>query len=396
MLDGKTKQLPVHLNELDDVAMRQLLDDLRHGKDDAGDREFEIAYFNRRLDLAAKMEVTYVANTLRRFLATGTSECESPRRRALSAWAVKSIADDLRLGIREGKPRKMIVFTSWVGDPNRGEAASLKRILQEAFGEAVGAVKHGIGEHQWNGWAAAGAHRFNAAAAEASRIEVRKALAALAEDEATNVMAGKHVRLVRQIAKTLEKKADAIEEAKNELSELEDKRSFEARSIRRRVRDMQSAMSPRTTGNLIGPVERYTGGERRSARDRAATAFREVGPPWFLVASNVGAEGIDLHTYTSRIVHYDLEWNPAKMEQREGRGDRVGRLLKEKLAIVYCVVPRTYDERMLYQLVARDRWHGVLLGKPAGQLRDETSDAPLIDRKRLGRIRLDLKPRADR
>jgi hypothetical protein len=56
------------------------------------------------------------------------------------------------------------------------------------------------------------------------------------------------------------------------------------------------------------------------------------------------------------------------MEQREGRCDRFGRLLKEPLSILYCLVPRTYDERMFHQLVARDRWHGVLLGKAAAKL----------------------------
>lgn len=142
-------------------------------------------------------------------------------------------------------------------------------------------------------------------------------------------------------------------------------------------------------------MERYTGKEARTARDRAATAFREIGPPWVLVASNVGSEGIDLHTFTARIVHYDLEWNPAKMEQREGRGDRVGRRLSDKLAILYCLVPRTYDERMFHQLVARDRWHGVLLGKAAKQLDrdgDGDDDAPLIDHARLDKMRLNLAP----
>jgi hypothetical protein len=70
----------------------------------------------------------------------------------------------------------------------------------------------------------------------------------------------------------------------------------------------------------------------------------------------------------------------------------VGRLLKDKLAILYCLVPRIYDERMFYQLVARDRWHGVLLGKPASQLEDDQADVPLIDRKRIARMRLDLAP----
>jgi hypothetical protein len=84
------------------------------------------------------------------------------------------------------------------------------------------------------------------------------------------------------------------------------------------------------------------------------------------------------------------------MEQREGRGDRVGRQLPDELAILYCLVPRTYDERMFYQLVARDRWHGVLLGKPANQLGDVQTEAPLLDRKLIARMRLDLAPRKSR
>jgi hypothetical protein len=82
------------------------------------------------------------------------------------------------------------------------------------------------------------------------------------------------------------------------------------------------------------------------------------------------------------------------MEQREGRGDRVGRRLHDMLEILYCLVPRTYDERMFYQLVARDRWHGVLLGKPAIRLDDDERDVSLIERRRIARMRLDLAPRA--
>lgn len=143
-------------------------------------------------------------------------------------------------------------------------------------------------------------------------------------------------------------------------------------------------------------IHERTPGSNRRERDRAADGFRSVCMPWVLVASNVGAEGIDLHTYTRRIVHYDLEWNPAKMEQREGRGHRVGRKLKDAISILFCLVPRTYDERMFHQLVARDRWHGVLLGKAYARLaRDEREekDARMVRIEVLKRLRLDLSPR---
>ena len=48
---------------------------------------------------------------------------------------------------------------------------------------------------------------------------------------------------------------------------------------------------------------------------------------------------------------------------------------------------------MFHQLVARDRWHGVLLGKPAQALHEEQrTDAPLLDRKKLRKMRLRLAP----
>jgi hypothetical protein len=94
-------------------------------------------------------------------------------------------------------------------------------------------------------------------------------------------------------------------------------------------------------------------------------------------------------------VHYDLEWNPTRMEQREGRGDRVGRLLRDPLSIVYCRVPRTYDERMFHQLVARDRWHGVLLGKAAaGMAKDKGAQQVRLESAQfIKKVRLNLAPR---
>ena len=390
ILDGTSTSLPGRLDELNDGEVEKFLSNCRHDNEGARDLEFELAYFEERLRLATKKQPTYVATRLRRLLAAGTSAQESPRRRALATWARKNFQQDLRRAMETGLPRKTLLFTAWVGEANAGEAAALKTLLAESFADALAAEKRHFGR-KWSGWTDSGHRRLEKKAAGASP-KVADALRAIRDDELTSALAGKHQHFAARLLKELEKRARAIDEARDQLSKLVDRRSFEARALRRRTNDMEAALSPWTTGSPLCAVERYTGGERRSARDRAATAFREVGPPWVLVASNVGSEGIDLHTYTARIIHYDLEWNPAKMEQREGRGDRVGRRLQDKLAILYCLIPRTYDERMFYQLVARDRWHGVLLGKPASRLDDDQADVPLIDRKRIARMRLDLAP----
>jgi SNF2 family DNA or RNA helicase len=46
--------------------------------------------------------------------------------------------------------------------------------------------------------------------------------------------------------------------------------------------------------------------------------------PDILVCTQVGQEGIDLHRHCRHVVHYDLGWNPAAIEQRTGRVDRIG------------------------------------------------------------------------
>jgi superfamily II DNA or RNA helicase len=391
MLDGTVTDLAARLDELDDVTVREFLARLGVANEPKRDHAFEVSYVERRLELATATESTFVATQLRRMLAAGIEGNESPRRRALQLWATRTLEADIRDALRTGHPRKTVVFTSWVGEAATGEASALKRMLESCYATAIAAARRHAGP-SWKRWQRAGADRLRGMAGSTDVAEIGNALEALASDEMTSVLAGKHSRFSARLANSLKRRAEAITQARSEYASLTDRYSFEARSLKRRLYDLTASLSPWTTGAALGPVERYTGRELRSARDRAATAFRELGPPWVLVASNVGSEGIDLHTYTARIVHYDLEWNPAKMEQREGRGDRVGRLLKGNLEILYCLVPRTYDERMFHQLVARDRWHGVLLGKPASKLDNEDKDAPLMDRKRLEKMRLDLAP----
>jgi hypothetical protein len=299
---------------------------------------------------------------------------------------MKDIINAIETG---GLPHKTIVFTSWIGDKTIGEANVLRKYLSDAFSVSFCAARNHY-KKDWLAWSIKGKDLLTKAAFKISGKSA-SALTALSGDELTTALVGKHPKLVSGLSKSLSDREKAIVKAKNEKRETPN--SFEKRAIGRRINDLIATLSPLTTGKKLRPVECYTSNEGRIDRDRHATAFREIGPPWVLVASNVGSEGIDLHTYTARIVHYDMEWNPARMEQREGRGDRVGRRLKDKLSIIYCLVPRTYDERMFYQLVARDRWHGVLLGKPSSKLIDEKVDAPLIDRASLRKMRLDLAPR---
>lgn len=52
----------------------------------------------------------------------------------------------------------------------------------------------------------------------------------------------------------------------------------------------------------------------------------ENGTLRILVATDCLSEGINLQTLFSGVVHYDLPWNPNRIEQREGRVDRFGQV----------------------------------------------------------------------
>ncbi len=53
-----------------------------------------------------------------------------------------------------------------------------------------------------------------------------------------------------------------------------------------------------------------------------------------LVATDCLSEGINLQDRFDAVVHYDLPWNPNRLEQREGRVDRYGQILKDTVRTI--------------------------------------------------------------
>ncbi len=63
--------------------------------------------------------------------------------------------------------------------------------------------------------------------------------------------------------------------------------------------------------------------EQRRERVEAFGNLDEGAAP-VLVATDCLSEGINLQDHFNAVVHYDLNWNPTRHEQREGRADRFG------------------------------------------------------------------------
>src|SRR5262245_61586210 len=115
------------------------------------------------------------------------------------------------------------------------------------------------------------------------------------------------------------------------------------------------------------------GGRDQQTRERIFSGFNTPLLPEVLVCTSVGAEGIDLHRHCRRIVHYDLAWNPAVLEQRTGRVDRIGsKTFREReaangsegpsLEVGVPFLAGTYDERMFEELRMRAQTFEVLTG----------------------------------
>jgi hypothetical protein len=126
-----------------------------------------------------------------------------------------------------------------------------------------------------------------------------------------------------------------------------------------------------------------------NSRDREAHRrnFNDYYNPFVLLVSRVGEEGIDLQKQCRYVIHYDLEWNPAKMEQREGRVDRVGWMERNGSGTVgkerqfidvrFMLLKGTYEARIFHTVMLRDQWFQILIGskrRELGEIKPDNED----------------------
>ena len=77
------------------------------------------------------------------------------------------------------------------------------------------------------------------------------------------------------------------------------------------------------------------GGMRTEDREAIKAAFQadpREAEVRILLATDAASEGIDLQNHCARLIHYEIPWNPNRLEQRNGRIDRHGqRALEVKI-----------------------------------------------------------------
>lgn len=133
-------------------------------------------------------------------------------------------------------------------------------------------------------------------------------------------------------------------------------------------------------------------------RDRYFLGFNTPYRPEVLISTSVGQEGIDLHRECRHVIHHDLCWNPATIEQRTGRVDRIGSKVERERAaatdgaspsldIAVPYLAGTYDERMFNELHRRAQLFEVTMGgdfKVEGRMSESEAQADARRRRQAG------------
>ncbi|WP_371416146.1 DISARM system SNF2-like helicase DrmD [Aphanizomenon sp. UHCC 0183] len=119
-------------------------------------------------------------------------------------------------------------------------------------------------------------------------------------------------------------------------------------------------------------IEVFHGGmgeERREAIKSAFNADPARHPLRILIATDAAREGVNLQNNCADLFHFDVPWNPSRMEQRNGRIDRK----LQRSPIVHCyyfVLPQRTEDKVL----------DILVRKTATIQQELGSLAPVVER----------------
>ena len=108
------------------------------------------------------------------------------------------------------------------------------------------------------------------------------------------------------------------------------------------ARDLHEALRSRRCGLVTS---------RERSRDEVLHAFR-TGRIDVMISTDMAAEGLNLQR-AGMVVHYDIPWNPVKLDQRNGRAHRIGQE-RESVRAVY-FIPRSRETRIVETVARKNR-----------------------------------------
>lgn len=99
-------------------------------------------------------------------------------------------------------------------------------------------------------------------------------------------------------------------------------------------------------------VVAITGEQSEDERESQLAALTQY-PQRVLVATDCLSEGVNLQEWFTAVIHYDLPWNPNRLEQREGRVDRYGQAAAQVKSILLYGQDNPVDGAVLDVLIRK-------------------------------------------
>ncbi len=119
------------------------------------------------------------------------------------------------------------------------------------------------------------------------------------------------------------------------------------------VEQIESGLGDLARGRILT----YHGGMDEAAREDVKRAFNadpSEHPVRVLVCTDAAREGVNLQNHCADLFHFDVPWNPSRMEQRNGRIDR--KLQRADVVRCRCfVLPQRAEDRVLEVLVEKTK-----------------------------------------
>jgi len=137
------------------------------------------------------------------------------------------------------------------------------------------------------------------------------------------------------------------------------------------LRWLQEAL-PKAAGLKATQLEILHGGMTDTEQQDLVDRFgRKDDPMRVLLCSDVASEGLNLHYFCHRLVHFDLPWSLMVFQQRNGRVDRYGQTHQPRIVYLFTetnVERIKGDLRILEILQTKDEQANKNLGDPASFL----------------------------
>jgi superfamily II DNA or RNA helicase len=102
----------------------------------------------------------------------------------------------------------------------------------------------------------------------------------------------------------------------------------------------------------IEVIDGLTSGSRRKEIQRRFNSDPAKDPLRILLATDAAREGLNFQAHCADLFHFDLPWNPGRIEQRNGRIDRKLQPAEE-VRCHYFVLPQRAEDRVLEVLVKK-------------------------------------------